>query len=449
MSGCWRLAVAAGLMPLPALAWAQSVEPVAAPAAAASDVAAAAVPPASPPMPIQPSNTDPAVEAYYAAHPGPLWLRDEDTRAAAAELANRLKHAELDGLSDGARLAASVEEALAHGQPADDKIIASAWIAYVRALKRPVDRIGYGEPTLALKPPATGYLLEQAGKAPSLREYLEQSTALTPFYSVLRSNALAQGLDSDPRVRASLDRLRLLPAKGRAILVDVANAELMTLEDGGVIDRMKVIVGKPDAQTPLLAGKIYYVTLNPYWHIPQDVAKRKVAPIILKRGTAYLKAARYQTVAAFGGDKEEPIDPETIDWKAVAAGDVDAHIRQLAGPNNMMGAMKFGFVNDEGIYLHDTPHKDLFKKTKRTLSLGCVRVEQPERLAAWLLGHDPAPPSDEFEKLVQLDSGVPIYILYLTARPDGDSVAFAPDVYGLDTPVPVKTASIADQPVAH
>src|SRR5206468_12706837 len=192
------------------------------------------------------------------------------------------------------------------------------------------------------------------------------------------------------------------PADGRAILVDVANAELMMLEDGQVVDRMKVVVGKPDFPTPLLAGTIHYVTLNPYWHNPPDVAKRKVAPIVLKRGVAYLKAARYQTVAAFGGDQEQPVDPASIDWKAVAAGTTDVHIRQLTGPNNMMGAMKFGFVNDYGIFLHDTPHKDFFAKAKRNLSLGCVRLEHPERLAHWLMGHDPVAPTDGPEQLVQL-----------------------------------------------
>jgi murein L,D-transpeptidase YcbB/YkuD len=197
---------------------------------------------------------------------------------------------------------------------------------------------------------------------------------------------------------------------------------------------MKVIVGKPDFATPLLAGSIWYVTFNPYWHIPQDVTKRKVAPIVLKRGVSYLKAAKYQAVAAFGGDKEEPIDPSTIDWKAVAAGKVEAHIRQLAGSQNMMGRMKFGFANDYGIFLHDTPHKDLFAKAKRNLSLGCVRLEHPERLAAWLLGKEATPPADDSELNVQLDKGVPVYISYLTARPGGDKIAYADDVYKLDAP---------------
>jgi murein L,D-transpeptidase YcbB/YkuD len=183
------------------------------------------------------------------------------------------------------------------------------------------------------------------------------------------------------------------------------------------------------------------VTFNPYWHIPQDVARRKVAPVVLKRGVAYLKAARYQTVAAFG-QGEEPIDPTTVDWKAVADGSVDVHIRQLTGPQNMMGKMKFGFVNPYGIFLHDTPHKEFFAKPKRNLSLGCVRLEHPERLATWLLGHDPVPPNSDAEQNVQLDQGVPVYISYLTARPDGEKLAFAPDVYGLDsTKVETKIAA--------
>jgi len=101
----------------------------------------------------------------------------------------------------------------------------------------------------------------------------------------------------------------------------------------------------------------------------------------------------------------------------------------------MMGKMKFGFVNDYGIFLHDTPHKDFFAKAKRNLSLGCIRLEHPERLAQWLLGREPTPPSDGSEQLVQLDKGVPVIVTYLTARPgEDDAIAYADDVYGLDTP---------------
>jgi len=99
----------------------------------------------------------------------------------------------------------------------------------------------------------------------------------------------------------------------------------------------------------------------------------------------------------------------------------------------MMGKMKFGFVNDYGIFLHDTPHKDLFDKARRNLSLGCVRVEHPQELAEWLFGREPPVPGDDAEQNVRIgEGGVPIYISYLTARPDGETIAFADDVYKLD-----------------
>ena len=405
-----------------------------APVAAQDDVAPTPVahaPSVAAPAPVADSNVAP----FYAARAGaPVWLADADSRAAAAKLVDILKRAPIDGLADGPALASSVEAALASGTPADDQIISTAFVRYVQALRGPVNGVSFGDPTLQLQPPSASAVLVEATAAPSLADYVDAISNVNPIYAALRSDAIAGGQQDDAHVRATLDRLRLVPAKGRAILVDAANAQLMMLENGQVVDTMKVIVGKPDFATPLLAGKIWYVTFNPYWHIPADVAKRKVAPIVLKRGVNYLKLARYQTVEAFGGDKEEPIDPTTIDWKAVAAGTTQAHIRQLSGPHNMMGKMKFGFVNDFGIFLHDTPEKELFAKDKRNLSLGCVRLEHAEVLAKWLLGHDPSPPGDDSEQNVRIgDAGVPVYISYLTARPDGTSVAFADDVYKLDS----------------
>jgi hypothetical protein len=416
----------------------------------AQDADVAPAPVAKPAAETAPASIpDSDVAPFYAAHPGTLiWLRDADRRAAATKLIDVLKRAPIDGLADGPALASSVETALAGNTPADDQLISTAWVRYVQALKRPVDGISFGDPTLRLVVPSASRILSDAMAAPSLADQLDAIASINPFYAALRDDAIAEGRQDDPHVRATLNRLRLIPAKGRAILVDAANAQLMMLEDGKVAGTMKVIIGKPDFPTPLIASKIWYVTFNPYWHIPQDVAKRKVAPIVLKRGVSYLKAARYQTVAAFGGDKEEPIDPTSVDWKAVAAGDVEVHIRQLSGPYNMMGKMKFGFINDYGIFLHDTPHKDLFDETKRNLSLGCVRVERPDQLANWLFGHEAPVPGDDSEDNVRIgDAGVPIYISYLTARPDGTSISFANDVYKLDgqgaDAKPVTTAASA------
>jgi murein L,D-transpeptidase YcbB/YkuD len=387
---------------------------------------------------------DLGVDPFYAARAeAPLWLKDDASRAAAAKLPPILRNATVDGLSRGPDLAASVEAAIAAGQQADDKSISAAWVQYVRVLKRPVEGISFGDP--ALKPAAATAqaVLGEAAQAPSLSVYVDQVAAVNPLYSAVRDAAVKQSMTDNRHVRATLDRLRLVPPKGRAILVDAATQELWMLEDGRPVDSMKVIVGKTTSPTPLLAGTIHYVTFNPYWHILDEVAQRKVAPVVIKRGVSYLKAARYETVSDWGGDSEA-VNPASIDWRAVAAGKATAHIRQLPGTNNMMGAVKFWFENDFAIFLHDTPHKELFAKTKRNFSLGCVRLEHADRLAQWLLGRDEAPQGDVPEQHVQLDKGVPVFITYLTANVANGQLAFAEDVYDLDRePALVASAELA------
>ena len=234
-----------------------------------------------------------------------------------------------------------------------------------------------------LVPPTAKQALSDLLAAPSMVARVNQVAAVNPFYSAVREQAAAAGELTDPRVRATLDRLRLLPATGRAILVDVASAELWMLENGQPVDSMKVVVGKTTSPTPLLAGTINYVTFNPYWHILDDVARRKVAPIVLKRGVSYLKAATLRHGRELERSRSRST-PRRIDWKAVAAGTDHVFIRQRPGVNNMMGAMKFSFENDLRHLPHDTPHKELFAKDRRTLSLGCVRLEHADRLAQWL-----------------------------------------------------------------
>jgi murein L,D-transpeptidase YcbB/YkuD len=401
--------------------------PVTAQTSPATDAAA--------PVAISTPAADAAVRAYYAAHPGAqIWLATPDARAAAAKLTEILNRAPFDGLSDGPALAAKVEAALAGGQPTDDQVISDAWVHYVRALNAPVEGVSYGDPALALAPPSADAILSAAAQAPSLAAHVAEVASVNPLYAALRDDAAKAGDVPDPRIRATLNRLRLLPAKGRAIVVDIPAARLMMLEDGKVVDSMKVIVGKKSGATPVVASTMHYVTFNPVWHIPQDIARVRVAPVVIKRGVGYLTLARYQTVEAFGGDKEKPIDPTTVDWKAVADGKVEVHVRQLSGPQNMMGKVKFGFVNNYGVFLHDTPDKKLFARDRRFLSHGCIRLEHPDVLAAWLLGPDAAPPSGEPEQLVNIGKGVPIYLTYLTAQPSDDgAIAYAEDVYGLDT----------------
>ena len=399
-------------------------------------------PPPPPPAPVIPQvkSGDAGVDAFYFYDRAgaPLWLAGDTGRQAAAKVAEILDRAPIDGLAEGPALAAAVRTAIAGGTLADDAAISVAWLKYVRAMRSPVSGVEFGDKALMPVVPTAKQALSELVAAPSMVDQVERVAAVNPLYSAIREQAEAAGAASDPRVRATLARLRLLPATGRAILVDVASAQLWMLENGQPVDSMKVVVGKTSSPTPLLAGTINYVTFNPYWHILDDVARRKVAPIVLKRGVAYLKAAKYSTVASWSDP--QPVDPSTIDWKAVAAGTDHVFIRQKPGVNNMMGAMKFSFENDDDIFLHDTPHKELFKKDVRTLSLGCVRLEHAARLAEWLLGRDAAPPSDAPEQHVQIAQGVPVYLTYLTANVADGKLAFANDIYGLD-PAPAALAA--------
>jgi murein L,D-transpeptidase YcbB/YkuD len=117
-------------------------------------------------------------------------------------------------------------------------------------------------------------------------------------------------------------------------------------------------------------------------------------------------------------------------------------VRQLPGATNSMGTVKFPFANGEGIYLHDTPDKDLFAQAQRTLSNGCVRLEDAPRLARWLMGSDPHAAGPAPEQTVRLPRGVPIYITYLTASPSGGDLTYLDDVYGRDGQGFTKTAAL-------
>lgn len=205
-----------------------------------------------------------------------------------------------------------------------------------------------------------------------------------------------------------------IPLHGRYVLVDAASARLYMIEDGHVQDSMRVIVGKRETPTPALRDVINYETLNPYWHVPADLTRTLIAANVLKQGPSYLAQHGYQVVSAFG-QAAQVLSPDSVDWKAVAAGDAAIYVRELPGPANSLGHFKFDLPHGEGIYLHDTPKKELFAEDQRDLSHGCVRLEDAQRLARWLLGKDP-PAASVPEENVLLPRPVPITISYLDPR---------------------------------
>jgi murein L,D-transpeptidase YcbB/YkuD len=398
--------------------------------------------PAQPAMVARPAQGQSIHDFYAARGWQPLWLRPGNEQAA-SELLQLLRLARADGLNPKRYRTRDVERALrsAWGGSADavrraDLVLSTAYVAYARDL-RSAPNVGviYVDPQLAPQPPSPRALLDLAAVAPSLPRFVSSMGWMHPYYADLR-RAMVQGQyrgrTEQQLLQLNLERARTLPGGfGRYVVVNAAQQRLFMMENGQVVDSMRVVVGKPAQPTPMMAALIRYTSLNPYWNVPPDLAAERIAPNVSKEGFGYLRRRGYQVLSDWG-DKPTVVNPAGIDWKAVAAGRKEIRVRQLPGPSNSMGDMKFMFPNAQGIYLHDTPSTELFGEASRMFSGGCVRLEAAPRLAAWLYGRPVRAKGAKPEQKLPLPQPVPVYLTYLTAVPAGSEVAFYQDIYGRD-----------------
>ncbi len=411
----------------------------AAPAKAAPNKAAAAKP--TPAKTIQ--RPGQSVDDFYQARGNaPLWLAP-GAATSADDLVALLRTSWIDGLSPEnytpdqlqAKLVAARSGKTKDVQAADHAL-SEAFVAFARDLARqPVPGVQYVDASLKPVPASPRALLLTAASVKSLPRFVSNLEWMNPIYARLR-RALVEGSYSSERERAqiavNLGRARALPG-GRQpyILVNAAQQRLYAYDNREPVDSMRVVVGKPKYPTPMMAAYVRFAALNPYWYVPPDLASERIAPNVIKRGLPYLEELGYEVLTAWD-DKAEVIDPATIDWKEVAAGEREVLIRQQPGPHNSMGRMKFMFPNSSGIYLHDNPERELFNEAARLYSGGCVRLEDAARLGQWLFGRELKWEGAQAEERVPLPQPVPVYITYLTAVPEGTGIAFFDDVYNRD-----------------
>jgi murein L,D-transpeptidase YcbB/YkuD len=382
---------------------------------------------------------------YRARSNRPLWLTRQGTfDPAARALLELVQSSELDAVKPGKVKARDLAAALrrANEDPRLQNLakaevaLSKTFVGYVKAMRQARRApMTYAAATLAPIVPTGSATLQAAAAAPNLQRYVAGIGWMHPLYGKLRQAAVTQPLDPAQRglLLANLERLRAIPANPatRYVLVDAAGARLWMYENGRVVDSMKVVVGKADNQTPMIAGYLRNAVLNPYWNVPVDLARYRIAANVLDKGVGYLKTGGYQVMSDWT-DQARIVDPATVDWAAVASGRQELRVRQQPGAANFMGRVKFEFPNQLGIYLHDTPDKDLMLKDTRQFSSGCVRLEDASRLGRWLLGRPLPNRVTEAERRVELPEVVPVYITYLTALPDGDRIAYNPDPYGRD-----------------
>ena len=241
------------------------------------------------------------------------------------------------------------------------------------------------------------------------------------------------------QIRSNMERWRWLPRQlgDRYVMVNTANYSLEVKENEQPVLSLRVIIGQKDNVTPALGAQLRYVQFNPYWNVPAKIAAEELLPK-QKQNPSYFPAHGYRVFNKWGEDARE-LDPTKVDWSSFNEKNFVYKVRQDPGPGNALGQLKFVFRNRFEIYLHDTPHRRLFNEKVRALSHGCVRVENPERLAAYLLGEDwSIKRVKETIKLgdtidVPLPDPVPIYLVYWTAWiGDVDQVNFREDIYEKD-----------------
>jgi len=233
----------------------------------------------------------------------------------------------------------------------------------------------------------------------------------------------------------NMERAKRLPApeeQPKYAIVDAGVARLSLWEKGRKVDEMKVVVGKAETATPMMAAYIKYASVNPYWNVPPELVKNLIGPRIVAQGVSYLSDREYQVLTNYGDDSKV-LDPNSIDWQAVVDGREEVRLRRLPSPANSMGMMKFMLPNYFGIYLHDSPEKDHFTKNELWISNGCVRVEDYKRFARWLFdGYVPSGKDPKIEEEVDLPRPIPVYMTYLTVQPTASGVQFLEDHYGRD-----------------
>jgi murein L,D-transpeptidase YcbB/YkuD len=234
------------------------------------------------------------------------------------------------------------------------------------------------------------------------------------------------------KIAINVERAYRLPPTGRFdryVVVDSGAAVAHLVDRDRVVDSMRVIVGSAETKTPIMAVLMRNAKANPYWNVPPELVRSLTAKRIQQEGLSYLKNFHYEVLRDWGPNAPV-IDPKTVNWKAIASGKKDPtiRVRQLPGPWNSMGNMKFEMRNDYGIYLHDTPLKEKFAGD-RWISNGCVRLEDYRRFMSWV---QVPRPTGQAEQYLPLTRPVPIYLTYLTVQPRGNGVVFLPDPYGWD-----------------
>lgn len=247
------------------------------------------------------------------------------------------------------------------------------------------------------------------------------------------------------RIAITLDRYKLLPDQlpEKYVWVNIPSYNLKLVENDSVRIRSRVVVGKPKTRTPVLNSTLYEMITYPQWTIPQSIIVKEILPA-LKKNPGYLAEHGYSLVRDTG-----VVDPYTVDWSQYTKG-IPFRIIQGSGDDNALGVLKFNFGNKYAVYMHDTNQRYYFSRNSRALSHGCVRVQEWQKMAFYLLRNDSTiarqkrtnnyTPTDSVRKwlalkekrIVPVRNRVPVFIRYFSCEATDEKIVFYEDIYGED-----------------
>lgn len=292
--------------------------------------------------------------------------------------------------------------------------------------------------------------LARAVKAYQIRHGLGDDAIIGKATLARLSTPIADRLK---QIQLGLERLRWLPASvhGLYLIVNIPSFQLYGAKAGAGLGQhelqMNVVVGEAidGRNTPVFHSDMTTVTFRPYWNVPEGIAAKELVPAIV-RDRKYLAKNAMEIVPNFS-PQATPLEPSSVNLQKLAAGALK--IRQKPGPKNALGAVKFSFPNTNNVYLHSTPSQSLFNRDRRDFSHGCIRVQEPQKLAEWVLADNGDWPKERIQEFMQgevtktitIKKPIPVYILYSTVMTDQDGrVSFFEDIYGHDRTLQVLLA---------
>ena len=240
----------------------------------------------------------------------------------------------------------------------------------------------------------------------------------------------------------NLDRIKWLKQQTakRHIIINIPDFMLYFEEDGKLIQKIRTVVGRPNHPTPIFSNIVRRIVLNPYWNVPKSIVQKELIPKLLKNPKAMEKKGI--EIRAGWGKHAKKVDASLVDWREYQYSKyVPFRFAQLPGKRNALGKLKFLFPNKYSVYMHDTPSKGLFSRSKRAYSHGCVRLQKPRELLKTFAKFNQNIDLQKSQEILKgkektsitLEERVPIDVIYLTSWVDYDGVLqFRNDVYGYD-----------------